>query len=131
MTKPKTFFPPTGINTGSVYKDFGLLKNGFPGECVVNSSVIVVKTHERGPAAHQGYDKAVLLVRDPTQAIQAEFNRQGGGHIGFASPDRYKIGKGKCKCQLHNLIKPRKLDSLLNTYNSKRIIDTFNVILRR
>mgnify|MGYP006989431319 CR=1 FL=1 len=31
------------------------------------------------------------------QAIQAEFNRQGGGHIGFASPDRYKIGKGKCK----------------------------------
>lgn len=85
----------TGINTGSVYKDFGLLKNGFPGECVVNSSVIVVKTHERGPAAHQGYDKAVLLVRDPTQAIQAEFNRQGGGHIGFASPDRYKIGKGK------------------------------------
>ncbi|KAL0266270.1 UNVERIFIED_CONTAM: hypothetical protein PYX00_008862 [Menopon gallinae] len=85
----------TGINTGSVYKDFSLLTNGFPGECVGNSSVIVVKTHERGPLAHQGYSKAVLLIRDPAQAIQAEFNRQGGGHIGFASPDRYRIGKGK------------------------------------
>lgn len=57
----------------------------------------MVKTHEKGPAAHRGYNKAVLLVRDPMQAIQAEFNRQGGGHIGFASPDRYRNGKGKCK----------------------------------
>ncbi|EEB20243.1 conserved hypothetical protein [Pediculus humanus corporis] len=85
----------TGIHTGSVYKDFGLLKNGFPGEYIADSSVIVVKTHEKGPAAHRGYKKAVLLIRDPMQAIQAEFNRQGGGHVGFASPDRYKIGKGK------------------------------------
>lgn len=103
------------MNTGSVYKDYGLLKNGFPGECVANSSVSVVKTHERGPLAFQviwvmtlihsliviflfqGYKKAVLLVRDPSKAIQAEFNRQGGGHIGFAPPHRYKLRKGKCK----------------------------------
>lgn len=76
------------------------MKNGFPGEFVVDSSVIVVKTHEKGPTAHQGYNKAILLIRDPMQAIQAEFNRQGGGHIGFASPDRYRIGKGKCKYSL-------------------------------
>lgn len=28
-----------GIYTGSVYKDFGLLKSGFPAENVFNSSV--------------------------------------------------------------------------------------------
>lgn len=36
----------TGIYTGSVYKDFGLLKSGFPAESICNSSVLVVKTHE-------------------------------------------------------------------------------------
>lgn len=36
----------TGIYTGSVYKDFGLLKSGFPAEYVCNASVLVVKTHE-------------------------------------------------------------------------------------
>lgn len=36
----------TGIYTGSVYKDFGLLKSGFPAENVYNSSVLIIKTHE-------------------------------------------------------------------------------------
>ena len=37
----------TGILTGSVYKSSHHLKvNGFPGEGVMNSSVIVVKTHK-------------------------------------------------------------------------------------
>ena len=36
----------TGVTTGSVYKDFALLKNGFPSESVANGSVLVVKTHE-------------------------------------------------------------------------------------
>ncbi|XP_063219231.1 WSCD family member AAEL009094 [Bacillus rossius redtenbacheri] len=85
----------TGIYTGSVYKDYGLLKNGFPAESVVNGSVLVVKTHEWGPGARQLFSRAVLLVREPGPAIQAEFNRQSGGHIGFASPDRYRRNKGK------------------------------------
>ncbi|PNF40015.1 WSCD family member AAEL009094 [Cryptotermes secundus] len=85
----------TGIYTGSVYKDYGLLKNGFPAESVVNGSVSVVKTHEWGPAARRPFSKAVLLIRGPGPAIQAEFNRQSGGHIGFASPDRYRRNKGK------------------------------------
>lgn len=85
----------TGIYTGSVYKDYGLLKNGFPAESVVNGSVSVVKTHEWGPVARRPFSKAVLLIRAPGPAIQAEFNRQSGGHIGFASPDRYRRNKGK------------------------------------
>uniref|UniRef100_A0A182PZX8 Sulfotransferase domain-containing protein n=1 Tax=Anopheles farauti TaxID=69004 RepID=A0A182PZX8_9DIPT len=85
----------TGILTGSVYKDYGLLKSGFPAESVANGSVLVVKTHEWGPHAWAPYTKAILLVRDPERAILAEFNRQSGGHVGFASPDRYRRTKGR------------------------------------
>ena len=89
--------PISGYFTGSIYKDYGLLKNGFPAEYVSNGSVLVVKTHEWGQDARKIFSKAVLLVRAPGAAIQAEFNRQSGGHIGFASPDRYKRTKGKCE----------------------------------
>ena len=44
-----------------------------------------MKTHEYGPTAWSNFRKAVLLVRDPAKAIIAEFNRQSGGHVGFAS----------------------------------------------
>lgn len=37
------------------------------------------------------------MVRDPDRSILAEFNRQSGGHVGFASPERYKRTKGRCK----------------------------------
>lgn len=74
-----------------------MLKTGFPAENVRNNSVLLVKTHEFGPKAWEPFTKAILLVRDPEKAILAEFNRQSGGHIGFASPDRYKRTKGKCK----------------------------------
>lgn len=85
----------TGIYTGSVYKDFGLLKSGFPAEYVCNSSVLVVKTHEWGPNAWLQFSRAILLVRDPDRSILAEFNRQSGGHVGFASPERYRRTKGR------------------------------------
>lgn len=87
----------SGIYTGSVYKDYGLLKNGFPAESVVNGSVSVVKTHEWGAAGRQRFQRAVLLIRAPGPAILAEFNRQSGGHVGFASPERYRRNKGRCK----------------------------------
>ncbi|XP_030754095.1 WSCD family member AGAP003962-like, partial [Sitophilus oryzae] len=87
----------TGYYTGSVYKDYGLLKNGFPAESITNNSVLVVKTHEWGTNARNMFSKAILLVRSPEKAIHAEFNRQSGGHIGFASPDRYRRTNGKCE----------------------------------
>lgn len=59
--------------------------------------VLVIKTHEWGANAWTQFSKAILLVRDPKKAILAEFNRQSGGHVGFASPDRYKRTKGRCK----------------------------------
>lgn len=78
----------TGILTGSVYKDYGLLKSGFPAESIANTSVLIVKTHEFGLSTWLSFKKAVLLVRDPAKAILAEFNRQSAGHVGFASIDR-------------------------------------------
>lgn len=85
-----------------MYKDYGLLKNGFPAESVVNGSVSVVKTHEWGAAGRQRFQRAVLLIRAPGPAILAEFNRQSGGHVGFASPERYRRNKGRCKLIMYN-----------------------------
>ncbi|XP_069160117.1 WSCD family member AAEL009094-like [Procambarus clarkii] len=79
----------TGYYSGSVYKDYALMKNGFPAESVSNGSVVVVKTHEWGPEIRKTFSRAVLVMRDPYLAIQAEFNRQSGGHIGHAQPDKY------------------------------------------
>lgn len=94
-----------GVHTGSVYKDYGLLKNGFPAESVSNGSVLAVKTHEWGPAARAPFHRAVLLVRAPGPAILAEFNRQSGGHIGFAAPDRYRLKKGRCEYYIQQELK--------------------------
>ncbi|TRY68247.1 hypothetical protein TCAL_04080 [Tigriopus californicus] len=85
----------SGILTGSVYKDYALLKNGFPAENIVNGSVVVIKTHEFGQQSLQAFDKAILLVRDPFSALQAEFNRRSGGHVGHASIEKYRRNNGK------------------------------------
>lgn len=53
------------------------------GEEVTDASVLVVKTHEpwyplhgiHGTDAKSKYNKVILLVRDPIEAMQAEFNR--------------------------------------------------------
>lgn len=85
----------SGILTGSVYKDYGLLWNGLYGESVTNESVSVVKTHEWGPSTRNSFDKAILLLRFPGLAIQAEFNRRSGGHLGYASIDRFTSNEGR------------------------------------
>ena len=61
---------PQGLLTGSVYKDYALLKNGFPAESIVNGSVIAIKTHEFGPESIAGYDRVILLVRNPFASLQ-------------------------------------------------------------
>merc|ERR1712029_560665 len=84
--------------TGSVY---GKWKKEFPGEGIENSSMVVVKTHYpmcQGPRpAQHGFNhfsKAILLVRDPFEAILAEFNREfKGDNLGHASPESFKSNK--------------------------------------
>lgn len=93
----KNIFPRfLGVFTGSVYKDFALLRNGFPAESVTNGRVLVVKTHESGSPARSLFEKAILLVRKPSEAILAEFNRRAAGHIGHAGRDKYTRNAGRC-----------------------------------
>ena len=72
----------SGILTGSVNADPYLLEHGFPAENIANGSVHVVKTHEFDEQSRKSFEKVVLLVRNPSSAILAEFNRQMGGQVG-------------------------------------------------
>ena len=100
----------TGFLTGSIYKEDELKEHGFPGEGLMDSSVIVVKTHSVGRTAgpdslHEQYlnaenghqtkqfDKAILLIRNPCEAIFSDFNRMKGGHTGHAELDDFKSEK--------------------------------------
>ena len=76
----------SGIFTGSVYKDHDILKDGIMGQKEHNfSSFLVVKTHEFGEKARRPFQKVILLVRDPMECLQAEFNRKSSGPKGHAS----------------------------------------------
>lgn len=79
----------TGVWTGSVYNDKILAKNGFIAEHVTNSSVIFIKTHKYQNYKMKGFDRIVLVVRDPAEAILSEFHRRSSGHTGHASIDLF------------------------------------------
>jgi len=65
------------------------------GESVTDASVLAVKTHEHNPNSKFKFNKVILIVRDPFESLQAEFNRQSGGHIGHAPVNSYKRQGGK------------------------------------
>lgn len=75
----------TGIFTGSIYCD-STLKASFPGEYVVSGNVLAVKTHHcdstylpkkvQEHTRQQKFSKAVLIVRNPYDALVSEANRQ-------------------------------------------------------
>ena len=76
----------TGICTGAIYCDTSLRSQGFIGENLQSGSVLVVKTH--GSAAmwlglqlrrskRKGYfGSAIFIVRNPLNALVAEWNRK-------------------------------------------------------
>ena len=92
----------TGIYTGSIYCD-SILKIVYSGEYIVSSNVLVVKTHHAdttslSPDVQQAfgkmnYDKAIVLVRNPFNALLSEGNRRWTGlmqpmldqHVGVAN----------------------------------------------
>ena len=94
----------TGIYTGSIYCDTAL-KKYFPGEYVVSGNVVAVKTHIpnthhiptplKGSLNRELYDKAILLVRNPFDALVSEANRRWSSknnHLGLATEATF-IGK--------------------------------------
>lgn len=49
--------------------DYGLRMHGFPAENVTDGSVLVVKTHEAPPLEAAKFKAAILLIRNPRDAI--------------------------------------------------------------
>ena len=84
-----------GIYTGAVYHDKTLLAGGFPGEGMINGSVIAIKTHYpvKDPK-NRKYSRAILLIRSPYDAIPSEFNRRNSkSHVGSATMASYQSGE--------------------------------------
>ena len=108
----------TGVYTGSIYCDT-TLKAFFPGEHVVSGNVIAVKTHHSDSfdlpgkvQKHTGktkFEKAILIVRNPFDALLSEANRQWSDvqktekHLGLAKESNF-IGKRwfLCASQLNH-----------------------------
>lgn len=68
-----------GLGTGSVHCANKLRVRGFPFECETER-VIVVKTHRPG----RKFDKAIVIIRNPLDAIFSlfQYKRQGfHGHV--------------------------------------------------
>lgn len=92
----------TGVFTGSIYCD-SILKSVYPGEHVVSNNVLVVKTHHADTTSlppdvqqtfgKRDYDKAIVLLRNPFDALLSEGNRRWTGmmqplldqHVGVAN----------------------------------------------
>ncbi|GAV08051.1 hypothetical protein RvY_17802 [Ramazzottius varieornatus] len=81
----------TGIWTGSSYPDNELYNGGFYGELVNDQKVIVIKTHTFGKkATKHNYQKAILLIRKPEDAILAKWNQyKTRTHTGIAKGESY------------------------------------------
>ena len=90
----------TGILTGSIYND-AVLKSKLSGEGIHNGSVSVVKTHGLSdnkklfhfdPEFSVSYNKAVILIRNPKDAIISEVNRRytEPSHTGYIGEERWK-----------------------------------------
>ena len=61
--------------------------DGFAGEGVASGEVVAVKTHFYGSECLPAYDRAILLLRAPQDAILSEFNRRSSDdHTGLAHP---------------------------------------------
>ena len=77
----------SGIYTGSKYNgraDPELWQLGYYGEGIHNGSVIAVKTHGLVERRYR-YRRAIVVIRNPYDAMFADFNRRAtGSHTGVA-----------------------------------------------
>ncbi|CAK8675004.1 unnamed protein product [Clavelina lepadiformis] len=76
----------SGFYTGSIYQDEALYGEGYLGEYLPWDSgrTIAIKTHKPEYSDDRPFDKIIFLIRNPFDAIVAEFNRLHGGHTGLA-----------------------------------------------
>ncbi|KAK7095157.1 WSCD family member GA21586-like [Littorina saxatilis] len=86
----------SGVYTGSVYNRHGdpeLWAQGYYGEGVANGSVVAVKNHGTPGFRGRGrYKRAIVVIRNPYDAMFADFNRRAtGSHTGVALLRSYAL----------------------------------------
>ncbi|XP_019622376.1 PREDICTED: WSC domain-containing protein 2-like [Branchiostoma belcheri] len=82
----------TGIYTGSFYNDGDLFNKGFRGEKEnwLKRNTVAVKSHRFDRPHIEKFDSAILIIRNPYNAIVSEHNRKHGGHTGLARMTKYQ-----------------------------------------
>ena len=85
-----------GYHTGSIYRDW-VMKTRFPVVKVDNARrLLAVKTHffgtnydRRGDPCNDQYERVIFLMRNPFDAVLAEFHRQHSNHTEHAAAAAY------------------------------------------
>ena len=91
---------------GAIYCDGGLLSKGFNGEGVVGPSVVVVKSHSVRPkfnifkdhrqdGSKIYFDAAVVLLRNPKNAMIAEWHRRKTKRMVNSSVSNHFLSTGR------------------------------------
>ena len=93
----------SGIATGSIYHGAWKMRRSFIGErlCPSNNSVFIIKTHDhpynnvskkfkKCTEPNINYTRAVVLLRNPYNAILAEFNRIKNGKTSVATKEAFE-----------------------------------------
>ena len=87
----------SGIATGSIYRGTKEMRSTFIGECQGNNTgAIVIKTHRVLKQTSKKFEKAVLIIRNPFDALLSEFNRQNSGKTLVAQKEIF-LSKRKSK----------------------------------
>ena len=83
-----------GILTGSIYTDPSLIRNGFLAGGFTDGRVIATKTHcpilPQKCKSSGYYDKVIMLIRNPWDALLSNLNLGQAGHTGVAQDKFYK-----------------------------------------
>ncbi|XP_069103161.1 sialate:O-sulfotransferase 1-like [Argopecten irradians] len=117
----------TGYCTGTVYCDRFLAKKGFPGECVFPSTkakgCIIYKSHYNVKDKLRGFQKAIILIRNPFDALKAFFNWHTGKQSQYSvnAAVLQKNNKTRIiKDRFHALVDPSKFNSTAWSAHVKR-----------
>lgn len=82
----------TGYYSGSVYDETEMFSHGFFGETVsmTSNKILGVKDHVIHRRNKKSYEKIILIIRNPYDALQAEFNRKNTGHVGIRNESDFE-----------------------------------------
>ena len=106
----------TGVYTGAVYCDKSYIEKGMIGEGVTTENVIAIKTHASPNVAKEviNPDKAIYVIRNPFEAILANYNRLLGKKY-YANVNSSSVGGS------HTFIADSKFGMKLNVLVYVRI----------